>query len=81
MKDLIEVEYYGGLRMKLPKWFLFTKGHEIEDILKDAFPCMLGKFPNAGQLQQELTDIMSKCTKGISCNTVQLFNKLGVHQT
>ncbi|WP_282080860.1 ATP-dependent nuclease [Aquimarina algiphila] len=70
-----KVEFYNGVCIDLPIWYLEIKGHELEIKLKTVFKA-LEKFKNEGELQRELTIISAKCYPFVHKDTAKLFDML-----
>lgn len=60
IKNVSEVEYLNGKKIKMPNWFLEFQGHDYETRLKQAFKA-LEKYTGEGILQQEIATIVGKC--------------------
>lgn len=70
-----EVEYYHGIKVMIPEWYLEFQGHDLEVKLKEAF-IALQKFRDEGQLQKDLTIISSKCFPMVHKDTVEMIDKI-----
>ncbi|MEQ9308517.1 MAG: ATP-binding protein [Balneolaceae bacterium] len=70
-----EVDYYHGIKVLIPEWYLEFQGHDLEVKLKEAF-IALQKFRNEGQLQKELTIISAKCFPMVHKDTVEMIDKI-----
>jgi energy-coupling factor transporter ATP-binding protein EcfA2 len=71
------VTYYNGSELELPRWFLDTGQHQIEEAFKLAFPMVVQKFAGSS-LHEQLTLTMCRCKKGIPIETFSLFKELAV---
>jgi hypothetical protein len=49
----LKCKYIGGQEVELPRWFLHTKGHELEQGLKAAFP-PLRRFTKEAELKKAI---------------------------
>jgi AAA15 family ATPase/GTPase len=72
----MEVKYYNNKTLRLPNWYLQMNGHELETKLKETFPSLAGKFRSEGDLQRELTSIISKSFPFWPVDTVMLLKGL-----
>lgn len=70
-----EVEYYHGVKVMIPEWYLEFQGHDLEVKLKEAFKA-LQKFRDEGQLQKKLTIISAKCFPMVHKDTVEVIEKI-----
>jgi predicted ATPase len=70
-----EIVYANGIKVQVPKWFLTTKGHDIESYLRKAF-LSLQKFRDEGTLQEELSKIMARCYPLVPEESVTLIRKI-----
>ena len=72
----IDIEYWNGKKIKVPKWYLETKGHDIEEKIKNVFDAIKGKFKSEGELQKEITLLIGKCYPFIPKDSVGLIDEI-----
>jgi len=72
----IKCDYVGGQTIELPKWFLQLQGHELEAMMKEAFP-QLKRFKQEPQLKLEvLSKIVDELPSLISKDFLPLFEQV-----
>lgn len=70
---LAVVYYHGALSLSLPNWYLFYQGHQLEDLLRKAYP-KLNKFKD---LKMEIIDkVIDDLPEFISLDIITLFQML-----
>ena len=55
--DLVSVKYRGGFSLDISREYLQFQGHDLEDKVKTAFPC-LKRFNNTGSLLSHIADLL-----------------------
>jgi ABC-type ATPase involved in cell division len=75
-QDMTVFEFWNGKIIRLPKWYMEMKGHELETKLKKVFPSLDGKFRAEGQMQEDLAKIIAKSFPFIPLETANLIKKL-----
>ena len=55
--DLVSVKYRGGFSLDISREYLQFQGHDLEDKVKTAFPC-LRRFNNTGSLLSHIADLL-----------------------
>jgi predicted ATPase len=68
--------YYNDKKISVPEWFATTKGHELEEKIKETFLALKSKYTSEGQLQSELSIIMTKCYPLVPVESVALLKNL-----
>lgn len=75
LSEIKTVNYLNNKSINLPKWYTQMRGHDLESIIKQAFPA-LSKYRNEGELQKELSIIISKCYPFIPLSTFNAISHL-----
>src|SRR5690606_27541797 len=70
-----EIEYFNGVKLAIPNWYLIYKGHDLEVKLKKSFVA-LEKYRNEGDLQKKLSIISAKSYPFIHLDTVNMIIKI-----
>jgi ABC-type cobalamin/Fe3+-siderophores transport system ATPase subunit len=74
--DTIECEYIGGQKAKIPAWFLYIKGHQLEDTLKQLFP-QLNRYQQEAELKREiLLKVVDDMPQLLSVDFMSLFSEI-----
>lgn len=78
-KDLYEVEYYNGKKVKFPVWFLMEKSHGLEPKIKEVFTSLGSRYPDpkGAKLQLAVIDILATCYPFVPKTTVGFLKTLG----
>ncbi|MBS9384778.1 MAG: AAA family ATPase [Dolichospermum sp. BR01] len=72
----VACEYVGGQTINLPNWFLQTQGHQLETVLKEAYP-ELKRFQRESQLKLEIIGkVMDDIPSLIPYDLVSLFKEI-----
>jgi hypothetical protein len=72
----VACKYLGGQTINLPKWFLQTQGHQLETVLKEAYP-ELKRFQRESQLKLEIIEkVMDDVPSLIPYDLVSLFKEI-----
>lgn len=74
--DLIEIEYFNGKKIFVPKWYLEFSGHDFEKRIKDVFSAIEGRYRSEGDLQKEISLIIGKCFPFIPKDSELLIEKI-----
>lgn len=76
--DTEEIEYLNGKKIKIPKWYLTDKGHDIVKVIFNVFPPLKGYFQNnQNRIQEALTIIMTKCYPFVPLTSIKLLEEIG----
>lgn len=70
------VHYLNGTTLQFPTWYLKTKGHSVDEKIRETFGMISGKFKNEGELQASLTQIMAKSYPFVPLSSVNLLETL-----
>lgn len=76
--DKIEIEFYNATKLQVPKWFMQSKGHDILEKVKKVYSA-LQKYRNEGDLQRELSLIISKSYPFIPVSSINTIEEIS-HQ-
>lgn len=72
--EKMEVEYFSGKKLLIPKWYLQMKGHDLHIKLKKVFTAF-NKYTSEKLFQNELSEIMGKCFPFIPLPSTNLLKK------
>lgn len=56
-QELTTCKYINGKEINLPKWYLHMKGHDLEALIRETFPC-LKKFTRADSFKRAMVDVV-----------------------
>jgi energy-coupling factor transporter ATP-binding protein EcfA2 len=71
----IEVEYLNGKKIKLPKWYLETQGHELAEKVIGTFKSI--NYLKEADLIPKLIQVMGKCYPLIPLESIEVMKILG----
>ncbi|MDG5768273.1 ATP-binding protein [Balneolales bacterium ANBcel1] len=74
----IEIKFYNGKELLVPKWFMQSKGHNILEKVKNVYSA-LQKYQYEGDLQRELSLIISKSYPFIPVSSIKTIKEIS-HQ-
>lgn len=75
-EQLIDCKYVGGQILKLPKWYLHLKGHELEANLKAIFP-ELNRFQREPDLKIEvIKKVIDDIPDLVAIDFLELFKEI-----
>ncbi|MCT8341265.1 ATP-binding protein [Flavobacteriaceae bacterium TK19130] len=74
--DKTSITYLNGMEIQIPKWYLSTKGHDLELNIKKLFNSLENKFRSEGHLQKELILIMGKLYPLIPKDSEEIINSI-----
>jgi energy-coupling factor transporter ATP-binding protein EcfA2 len=75
-QEQISIKFLNGKEIKLPKWYVEIKGHELEGKLKQTFKSLEGKFKSEGQFQEAITKVIAKSYPFFPVTSVELIRHL-----
>ncbi|WP_033082328.1 AAA family ATPase [Colwellia psychrerythraea] len=76
LEDSIDVTYYGGIQLSISKSYLHMQGHELEGMVRAAFP-ELGRYNNSIKLLKAIIDpIMFESPEFIPLEIIKCFESL-----
>jgi hypothetical protein len=72
--EKMDVQYFNGKNLSIPKWYLQMKGHDLHIKLKKVFTSF-NKYDSEKLFQNDLSEIMGKCFPFVPKPSTDLLKK------